>query len=266
MISQTHMLATRRGPPSRMEVLYTWLMFPVYAVQGLSTRARVPRMTPPVAPERTHVPGQGEPIHVLVIGDSSAAGVGVDRFEDCFAGNMGPLLAKQTGRPVTVMTSGNNSATCGQVCDCVVPNLERYPYDYVLLNIGINDSKNFHTGRRFCKEFGSLIYALRARFPGAAIAWSGLIDLEDVPALPQPLARIIGIRSRLLRRNAQELCTARGAFAPNIPWQSIPENFASDGFHASSEGYRSWAASMAEWIANRESGRVRDIRESQSGI
>ena len=72
----------------------SWLLLPVYVWQGLQTRRRVLRMVPPMG--RTsgclgaETAGDAE-VKLLVIGDSSAAGVGVDRIDD----SLGPKLAER---------------------------------------------------------------------------------------------------------------------------------------------------------------------------
>lgn len=237
---------------TRLEALISWLALPVYAWQGLAVRRNTHRMVPPKAVAFVSCKGKGTPISLLVIGDSSAAGVGVDDFSDSMAGRLPLLLSKKTGRPVNARTSGNNSATAGQIRDFVIPNLEHAKYDYIVINIGVNDAKNFHTGKRFCREFGGLLYAVHARFPDAQIIWSNILDMEKVPALPSPLNKILGIRGRILKRNGEILCGERGAHAPVSKWRPVRENFSADGFHASSEGYRIWAEEMTDYIVKLE--------------
>lgn len=241
---------------TRLEALIPWLALPVYIWQGLGVRRRSVRLEPPKGPAVTELKGKGKLLRVLVLGDSSAAGVGVSDFRECFSGRLPFLLSEKSGRPITVRVSGNNSATSGQIRDFVVPNLEPAPYDYISLNIGTNDAKNFHSGRRFCKEFGSLLYALHARFPDTTIIWSGVIDLEKVPALPHPLNRILGIRSRVITKNGRILCAERNALAPISKWEVIPENFSQDGFHAGSVGYQKWAEELADYILELEADRI----------
>src|SRR6476660_3078036 len=61
--------------------LLNWLAFPVYVWQGLSVRRRVQRMLPAEGPVIHRIAGEGEPINLLVLGDSSAASVGVESSE-----------------------------------------------------------------------------------------------------------------------------------------------------------------------------------------
>ena len=232
------------------EIIISWLALPVYVVQGLRVRNRSMRMAPPEQHSIVNVKGKGQPIRLLFIGDSSAAGVGVSDFKESIAGRTPHLLAKKTGRPVTARTCGNNSATAGALRDQVVPHLEPETYDYIIMNIGTNDAKNFHTANRFKKEFGGLLYALNAKFPGAKPIWSGLIDIKDIPLLPSPLNKIIGIRSRVIKKMGNELCYERGALFPQTNWRPVRENFAEDGFHASSQGYEEWAEELTDYIAD----------------
>lgn len=237
---------------TKLEQFLSWLALPLYAYQGLAVRRAVPRMGPPEPQVFAEFEGEGDPIRLLMIGDSSIAGVGVKDFRDCVAGTTPRRLAALTGRPVTCRTNGNNSATAGNLRDYALPNLKRESYDYVVISIGVNDAKNFHTGRRFCKEFGTLIYGIKARFPDAKIIWSGIIDLGGVPVLPSPLNKILSIRSRILQRNGKELCFERGVLSPETEWNPVPENFSEDKFHCSEQGYKVWAEELARFIASQE--------------
>lgn len=254
-------------PPTFSEILYSWAMLPVYAWQGSRVRKRTHRMPPPQSNGYLDFPGKGKAIKLLVIGDSSAAGVGVETIEQSFAGQLPRFLNEFTGRPVHTRIAGMNSATSAQIRDYAVPHIEMDGFDYVTLNIGINDAKNFHRGNRFCANFGTLLYALKARLPSAQIIWSGVLDLETVPSLPSPLSRILGIRSRILDRNGRLLCRERGVLAPDPEWRAIPENFSADGFHASEAGYREWAENMARYILSLEvEKRPKNERKLQSNV
>lgn len=240
---------------TKLEIMTSWLGLPIYAFQGNRIRNKTIRMAPPEQLPFVEVKGKAKtkPLKLLFIGDSSAAGVGVANFKECVAGRTPHLLSHKTGRTVTCRTSGNNSATAGNLCDFILPNLERAEYDYIILNIGTNDAKNFHTASRFKKEFGGLLYALKAKFPDAKIIWSGIIDVSKIPLLPSPLNTLMGIRARLIKQKGNELCFERGALFPQTEWRIIEENFAEDGFHASSKGYEEWAQELSDYITKLES-------------
>ncbi len=235
----------------RLAALLSWACFPIYIWQGLGVRSNSVRHAPPFPQQVKAIRGKGKPIRLLLVGDSSAAGVGVKQIEKSLGGHLIKYCAEKSVRPVTIRIAGCNSATASQIRDYVVPNIEFEPFTHVILNIGTNDAKNFHTRRRFRREFGTLLYALNSRFPDARIIWSGIFDMSQVPALPSLLANILGIRSRLLMQCGRILCDERLVEIPDGKWDASKENFSSDGFHASKKGYREWAELLAEHILSK---------------
>jgi lysophospholipase L1-like esterase len=178
----------------------SWLAFPVYVWQGVGVRLKTERMLPAEGRVLHRIAGEGEPFNLLVIGDSSAASVGVGRTEDGLAARLAALVSERTGRPVEWRAAGFNSATAGQLRDFVVPNLAPESWTHIVLAVGTNDMKNFHTARRFKAEFGGLLYAVRAKWPEALVLWSPVIEMTRVPALPSLLARVLEIRARIVNR------------------------------------------------------------------
>ncbi|WP_156417820.1 SGNH/GDSL hydrolase family protein [Aureimonas sp. AU4] len=226
----------------------SWLLYPVYVWQGLGLRRRIERMPPPPGPCQGHL-GSGEPeIRLLVLGDSSAAGVGVATMEESLAARLAERLSVLSGRAVSWSSRGANSATSAEVRDFVVPNLDREPFTHILLSIGTNDVKNWHSARRFKRSFGTLLYALRARWPEARIVWSPPVDMRRVPALPRGLARVLALRAALLERLGRRLCIERGIVPATTLPRVEPAGFSRDGFHASAEGAAYTAGHLAGFI------------------
>lgn len=231
--------------------LISWLLFPVYVWQGVATRRRVERMRPPA----------GEPwgsfgapsireaaVKLLIIGDSSAAGVGVDSIEDSLAPRLAERIYALTGLSVFWRAAGSNSAVSAEVRDFVVPNLAREAFTHIVLMIGSNDAKNFHSSRRFKKGFGGLLYALKAKWPEARIVWSPPVDLKRVPALPRGLAHVLELRARIVRKLGARLCAERGAVVATTLPRVEPAGFSRDGFHASVEGYAYYASHLVNYV------------------
>ncbi|RWC96938.1 MAG: SGNH/GDSL hydrolase family protein [Mesorhizobium sp.] len=226
----------------RLLALLTWLAFPVYVWQGLGVRRRTSRMLPARGPVMHEMPGKAPAIALLVLGDSSAASVGIGHSENGFAAQLAILISERTGSAVRWRATGFNSATSGQVRDHVLPNLSADPWTHIVLAIGTNDTKNFHSVPRFKKEFGGLLYALRAKWPEARVVWSPVLEFTRAPAMPSLLGRILEIRAVEMNRMGKRLCLERGAVpASRLPILDPQAGFAVDGFHASEAGYRAWA-------------------------
>lgn len=230
------------------KALYSWIAFPVYVWQGLAVRMRIERLLPADLPHAGEFAGAGREIRLLVAGDSSVAGVGMTRLEDTLAYNVARALADRTGRPVSWRSAGANSATSADLRDHVVPHVEARDFTHVVLAVGTNDMKNFHVVSRFKRDFGTLLYAVRTRYPQARIVWSPVADMTRIPALPQTLGRILQMRAELLNAMGRRLCRERNAvMADPVPIKGAHE-FARDGFHAGPAGYRSWAEHLVGYL------------------
>jgi len=233
----------------RLATLLTWLAFPVYVWQGLGVRRRTTRMLPAQGPVMHEVAGAEPAIALLVLGDSSAASVGIEKSEYGLAAQLAQLISQRTGRTVRWRAAGFNSATSGQIRDHVLPNLSADPWTHIVLAIGTNDTKNFHSVPRFKKEFGGLLYALRAKWPEARVVWSPVLEFTRAPAMPTQLGKILEIRATAMNRMGERLCLERGAVpAPRLPITNPEQGFASDGFHASEAGYRAWAEHLIDQV------------------
>lgn len=66
----------------RLLALLTWFAFPVYIWQGLGVRRRTSRMLPAQGPVMHDIKGKAPTISLLVLGDSSAASVGIGNSEN----------------------------------------------------------------------------------------------------------------------------------------------------------------------------------------
>ena len=228
--------------------LISWLLVPLALVKGLGVRKTAPRLPPPGGRPMGQAGNGKAEIRLLIIGDSSAAGVGADRMEDTLGPQLATILNHVTGKSVTWRNAGANSAIAAQVRDHVIPNIEERDFTHVIVTIGTNDAKNFVTRSAFKKGFGGLLYAVHARWPEAKVYWSPVVAMPDVPALPASLGFILGLRAQIINSMGAQLCRERNATALEPLPVGGPEGFAIDGFHANALGYEHWAQHIARFI------------------
>ncbi len=225
--------------------LSSWLLFPVYIVQGLWIRGRADRSFPAEGVVEGSVEGKAPFINLLVIGDSSAASAGIAVRANGLASQLARQLNAKTGRAIQYTTSGHHGAVSEEIRDFVVPNLERQNYSHIIIALSTNDIKNFHTVRRWVKGFGGLLFALHAKFPHAQIWWMRPFDFRRVPRLAQPLTTILNIRAALFADAGAGLCEERGARATPCLADIQPGDFCPDGFHAGEKGFQKWAEQLS---------------------
>lgn len=239
-----------RGLNRSLAAMLSWLLLPIYVTVGPLVRARTLRMAPAFGPTRGSVPGAGKPIRLLVLGDSAVAGVGVPRTRQALPTRIAVEMAERTGRPVVYSAYGNNSAVARDLRDYVVPNLPEEAFTHIVVVVGANDAKNFHSGARWRRDFGSLLYALRARYPDADVVWSRLFEFRKLPAIPAPLGWFLDLRRSIICRIADELCLERGAHASPFMNVTHDAGLSLDGFHPSALGCRAWGMHLATFLVS----------------
>ncbi|MFS4581867.1 SGNH/GDSL hydrolase family protein [Phaeobacter sp. C3_T13_0] len=190
--------------------------------------------------------GHGTPLRLLVAGDSSAAGVGVGRQEDALSGQLVARLTK--GRHLTwrlEATTGHRSADTLARVHALPPQT----FDVAVLALGVNDVTRLARGRKFHMEQSALIQLLRDRFGVKLVVLCGVPPMADFPALPSPLAWVLGQHAKRLDRVLARLAKQDPSVVHlpfNMPHD--PTLAARDGYHPSAEAYFLWAEALAEII------------------
>lgn len=252
----------------RFNGFLSWLFAPIAMAQATRVRRNLPRLAPPPGPTIGRTGDATSPrFRLLVIGDSSAAGVGAEHMDETLAPKLARRLAKRFETTATWRTAGSNSATTEELRDYVVPHIAAEDYSHIVILAGTNDMKNFLPRRRFDDGFGGLLFALHAKWPGATLLWSPIIDMRNVPALPRALGRILQLRVDMLNELGHQLCRERFAIAAPQLHAHDMEGFARDGFHASAKGYGYWADLIADAIVDSERRKARGlhpVREAQA--
>ena len=134
----------------------------------------------------------------------------------------------------------------------LVPQLAGRGADLVVIALGVNDSIEFHTARRWSADMEQLIADVRREVGEVPVVLAGVPPLDYFPALPQPLSFVLGARSSALERASLELVKKlkRVAYVPFlIERENCHELFCADGFHPSELGYSEWARQLAEALA-----------------
>jgi lysophospholipase L1-like esterase len=197
----------------------------------------------------------GEPLNLLIVGDSIAAGLGAERRKDTLGGRLAKQLAKRMHRPVrlrTVAEVGAESATLGAQLDELEPE---YRADLAVVIVGGNDITHRVAVSTSVLHLETAIRRLRAA--GTTVVVGTCPDLGALRAVPQPL-RALGSRLSRQLADAQALAASRAGARPVSLRRAVgavfisqpDEMFSLDRFHPSALGYRRTAeALLPELIA-----------------
>ncbi|MFI0357516.1 SGNH/GDSL hydrolase family protein [Actinomadura sp. 9N407] len=226
------------------------LLAPILLLQARRTARRTPRLDPASGAERGTVPGRGPALRLIVIGESTAAGVGAVRHTEALPGFLAGALRERLRRSVAWSVTGRNGATARRVVTDLVPALNGASPDLVVLTVGINDLIRRRPLKTWTADLTELVASLRGRYGDAELLVAGMPPVHRFPALPQPLRRVMGGRARAMDRIMREVAAANGAIhVPMDPGMADDSRlFASDGLHPSPDGYRLWAHGLAEAV------------------
>jgi len=229
-------------------------LLPVLLAQGYWLRKTTPRLPDAAGPLEGVVSGDGEPIKLIALGESTVAGMGARTHETALAGQLAFALNRETKKPIdwsVVARSGINARDCRLE---LAPKLKGMSGDVVVIGLGVNDTIELHSARRWASDIERLIDAVRDQVGDALVLLSGVPPMDCFPALPQPLSFVLGARSASLERASVELAQRlrRVVHVPFAMEKNCEELFCADGFHPSELGYKLWAEQLAAAFATRE--------------
>ncbi|MDQ3537345.1 MAG: SGNH/GDSL hydrolase family protein [Actinomycetota bacterium] len=197
----------------------------------------------------------GPAVRLVVLGDSTAAGVGSPTLAESLPVQVAQRLADDLGRPVDVTGFGVSGARTVDVRDEQIPLLVDRRVDAVLIAIGSNDVTHATSPSAMAEQTRSMLRAARRNAGQAALVLGGIPLFGSADALAQPLRLLVDTYARVLRRVQRDAAAAEGARFVNIAVEAsprfagVPEAMSSDGFHPAPVGYGFWADALAPALA-----------------
>jgi lysophospholipase L1-like esterase len=224
------------------------LLSPLLVAQAMATRARMPRL-PEAAGARKGEVGHGPRLRLVMLGDSSAAGVGVAQQSQALAGYLPQALARQAGVRVQwqlVAASGLTSAQCLER----IRSSSLFAADVAVVVLGVNDVVDQVPSHRAIGARESIANRLRNAHGVAHVVFAPLPPVHHFPALPQPLRWVAGQDAK--RHDDAVAAWARTRSDVSHVPIDLPLNrevMAGDGFHPGEQVYRICGTALAEHIA-----------------
>ncbi len=236
-----------------MRRLAFWSSLPFVAPQALWIRKTASRFSDAAGP-RQGCTGEGERKQLVAVGDSIIAGVGAPTLDLALVGQTAAALATRLGVAVEWRASGRTGQTSSGLIERQLRRLPDVDADFVIVSIGVNDLTRIETTRRFALNVERIAGELRARYPGAVIAFASLPPLGIFPLLPQPLRAVLGLRAKTFNQVLERTLTGihNAVYVP-VEFDFQPGTFADDGFHPSPSGYAIFGTVMADSLIAAES-------------
>lgn len=199
--------------------------------------------------DRTWRKRYGDPVDLLLLGDSIAAGLGAERAKETLGGRLARQLAKRTQRAVRLRTAAVVGAETSMLAGQLDGLPASYAADVAVIVVGGNDVTHRVPVGDSVRDLETAIRRLRER--GTAVVVGTCPDLGALRPVPQPL-RALGSRASRQLANAQRAGALRaGAHVVSLAHVVGPffitnpdEMFSLDRFHPSPLGYKRTARAM----------------------
>lgn len=225
------------------------LLAPILFVQARRVRRATPRLPPASGPHEGIVAAGPHPLRLLLVGESTAVGVGVPTHDVGLAGQTARALAEATGRPVRWRVLGRSGASARTVIAEFVEPASSVDADVVVVALGVNDTISLSSVARWVDALDALLHCVRRSSPDAAVVLSGVPPMQHFPAFPVPLRQVLGLRAHVLDRAAIRWAGTHAAVThvrhPPAAPAEVPVLFCADRFHPSALGYSRWGAALA---------------------
>ena len=235
-------------------------VFPIMYFQAKKIRRDFPDL-----PEAEYPEGEsGKPSSksILIMGESSVAGVGVDVHANGIAGQMCKELAELQGHHFQYTVVAKSGYTAQRVHQKLLSKVPDQDFDLIMIGLGGNDTFQTKTPWFWQKHMRILIEGLHERFPNVPIAVTCMPPVHTFTAFSVLLKFFLGGLTKLhgheIRRMARELdylyyydyVITLEEWIDRYEEATQPSDFFSDGVHPSALTYRIWGKETALFIHN----------------
>lgn len=172
----------------------------------------------------------GPPVRLAILGDSAAAGFGIDHPDLAYPRLLARRLADRTGRPVEVRCLARRGVRVAQVTDQQVPALGPLRPHVVAVAAGANDVLGRVPPHVLARHTRTLIGRIRDEAPDAVVFIGPPARFGDAPALPAPTRWVLDAVSHVARQVMTRVAEEEDVATGMLP-RLAAEDFGPDGFH-----------------------------------
>jgi hypothetical protein len=232
-----------------MSLTVKLLLGPLLVAQAVRARHRLPQL-PEAAGDRHGNVGRGPLLRLLIVGDSSAAGVGVVHQRDALAGQLVAALAPACRARVAWQLLARSGLTTAQTLHLL--HAERpAPCDVAVVVTGVNDVVDQVPSHRAVAHRDALANWLRNGIGVHHVVFAPLPPVHQFPGVPQPLRWVAGQDARRHDAAMARWVATRGDVSrADLRMALGPGVMARDGFHPGEPVYRYCGEAIARHIAD----------------
>lgn len=220
-------------------------MIPALVIQGNRIKKNTLRLPEPEG-AREGQTGTGNKLSLLILGDSAAAGVGVEHQDDALLGAI--LHELKDDFEIDWKLQAKTGDTSSKVIHAL-DQIEVQHYDVIVTSVGVNDVTKLIPVEVWIQKQEQLYSKIQQKFSPKLIIAAGVPPMNMFPALPNPLAWLFGQYAKQMNQQLENFVNQQ----VNMQWieydiekyRAMNLQMAADGFHPSKEVYTLWEQEVA---------------------
>jgi len=223
----------------------TIALIPALVIQGNRVKKNTLRLPEPEG-AREGQTGTGNKLSLLILGDSAAAGVGVEHQDDALLGAI--LHELKDDFEIDWKLQAKTGDTSSKVIHAL-DQIEVQHYDVIVTSVGVNDVTKLIPVEVWIQKQEQLYSKIQQKFSPKLIIAAGVPPMNMFPALPNPLAWLFGQYAKQMNQQLEKFVNQQ----VNMQWieydiekyRAMNLQMAADGFHPSKEVYTLWGQEVA---------------------
>lgn len=223
----------------------TIALIPALVIQGNRVKKNTLRLPEPEGARESQT-GTGNKLSLLILGDSAAAGVGVEHQDDALLGAI--LHELKDDFEIDWKLQAKTGDTSSKVIHAL-DQIEVQHYDVIVTSVGVNDVTKLIPVEVWIQKQEQLYSKIQQKFSPKLIIAAGVPPMNMFPALPNPLAWLFGQYAKQMNQQLENFVNQQ----VNMQWieydiekyRAMNLQMAADGFHPSKEVYTLWGQEVA---------------------
>ncbi|MBD8010410.1 SGNH/GDSL hydrolase family protein [Acinetobacter pecorum] len=223
----------------------TIALIPALVIQGSRVKKNTLRLPEPEGARKGKI-GTGKKLSLLILGDSAAAGVGVEHQDDALLGAI--LHELKNDFQVEWKLQAKTGDTTSNVLR-TLDQMEVQHYNVIVTSVGVNDVTRLMSAEVWIQKQQQLYSKIQQKFSPKLVIAAGVPPMNMFPALPNPLAWLFGQYAKQMNLQLEKFVNQQ----VNMQWieydiekyRAMNLQMAADGFHPSKEVYTLWGQEVA---------------------
>ena len=235
--------------------ILTIALLPSLLIQGYFVKKNTLRLPEPKGQRKGIIANGKQPLSILIVGDSAAAGVGVEHQQDALLGSI--LNELQHDFNLSYQLEAKTGDTTLHVLKRI-QRLENKSFDIVITSVGVNDVTKLISPQKWIQQQQQFYANIERKFSPRMVLVTGVPPMNLFPALPNPLSWLFGQYSSSMNNKLEKLIEqkkkSKNAGDYHLiqfdlaHFKALNLQMAEDGFHPSKEIYQFWANQIVQKI------------------